>query len=392
MKIVDVSDSFSQKGGGVRSYVLRKLAAAADAGHELVVVAPGERDATERVADGRVIWIAGPRSPVDRAYGFFADEAAVHRVLDREAPDLVEASSPWAGARFVASWRGPAARVLVFHTDPVAVWGHTFCSPRIGFDAIDRVCTPWWRRFAKLSARFDATIASGDWLVERLARHGVQRPETVAFGIDKRRFAPSLADPELRASLLARCNAPADARLLVAVGRLDPEKRIGTVLDGFRRAAKQQPLALVVCGRGSLQRWWAGRIAATANAHWLGFLDGKDELARVLASADAFVHGSAAETYGLAVGEAICSGLPAVVPDRGGAAALVRDGAGVHYPAGDAKGCAAAIDRVLARDREWSRAACRRAAAHIVDLRDHFGALFERYRRLVGRGADRLGA
>ncbi|MBC8067487.1 MAG: glycosyltransferase, partial [Deltaproteobacteria bacterium] len=158
MKLVDVSDSFSRKGGGVRSYVLHKFVAARDAGHELVVVAPGERDEVEHVDGGRVIWIAGPRSPVDRGYGFFADEAAVHRVLDRERPDVIEASSPWAGARFVASWPGRAPRVLVFHTDPVAVWGHTLLSPRVPFAAVDRLCTPWWRRFARMAAGFDATI------------------------------------------------------------------------------------------------------------------------------------------------------------------------------------------------------------------------------------------
>lgn len=382
MKIVDVSDSFSDKGGGVRAYVLRKLAAAAAAGHELVVVAPGETDTQEHVAGGRVIRIAGPRSPVDRAYGFFDDERALHRVLARERPDVIEASSPWAGARFVASFPGPTPRVLVFHTDPVAVWGHTFLSPRLGFAIVDRLCAPWWRRFAKLSARFDATIASGAWLVDRLRAHGVLRAEAVPFGIDKQRFAAATPDLEVRARLLARCGAPAHAQLLVAIGRLDPEKRIGTVLDAFVRARRDRELALVVCGRGALQRWWGPRIAKTKHACWLGFVD-PHELPRVLAGADAFVHGSAAETYGLAVGEAICAGVPVVVPDRGGAAALVQHGAGERYATGDARACAAAIDRVLARDREWSRAACRRAAQGIADLDDHFAALFARYRLLA---------
>jgi alpha-1,6-mannosyltransferase len=394
VKIVDVSDSFSKRGGGVRSYVLHKLVAAGDAGHELVVVAPGERDEVESVAGGRVIWIAGPRSPVDRGYGFFADEAALHRVLERECPDVIEASSPWAGARFVASWPGAATRVLVFHTDPVAVWGQSLFSPRVSFDTVDRLCTPWWRRFARLSARFDATIASGSWLAQRLARHGVQRPVAVPFGIDKQRFTPAGADAKLRAELLARCGAPAHARLLVAVGRLDPEKRIGTVLDAFEHASASASLGLVVCGRGALQRWWSRRIERMPGACWLGYLDGPNEVARLLASADAFVHGSAAETYGLAVAEAICAGLPAVVPDRGGAAELVRHGAGEHYAAGDAEACARAIGRVLARDREWSRTACRRAAAGIATMDEHFTALFERYRQWVDirRGHDRLRA
>src|SRR5207245_7055569 len=44
MRIVDVCAFYTPAGGGVRTYVDAKLKAAARFGHEIVVIAPGERD------------------------------------------------------------------------------------------------------------------------------------------------------------------------------------------------------------------------------------------------------------------------------------------------------------------------------------------------------------
>jgi len=392
MKIVDVCESFSTHGGGVRTYVLHKLAAAQRAGHDVTIVAPGAADRVEPVPGGRILWIAGPRSPVDRRYGWFADERAIHRVLAAVAPDLVEASSPWNAARFVARWDGSAPRVLVFHTDPVAVWAETFLCPRLRFDRVDRWCAPWWRRLAALSHSFSATITSGSWLARRIADHGLVRAEVVPFGIDKAAFSPTARDPALRDELLRACGRGPDATLLVAVGRLDPEKRIDTVLDGVARAGRSRPLGLVVVGRGSLARWVQWRARRMAGVHHRGWLGDRTALARLLASADAFVHGSGAETYGLAVAEAICSGLPVVAPDRGGAAALVRPSFAESYPTGDASGCAAAIERLLARDHASLVRAAAAASAGIVSIDEHFDRLFARYAELVRGRTQRTAA
>lgn len=387
MKIVDVSESYSERGGGVRTYVHHKLAAAARLGHELVIVAPGYHDREDVVDGGRIVWVKGPRSPFDDRYGLFTSARAIHEVLDREDADVVEGSSPLGGGFAVAKWQGRGKKAFVFHTDPVAVWPETFLAPRFGFARVDRWARPIWSGLRRLAGGYDVTVVSGAWLGRRLEEHGVDGARVVPFGIDKRGFSPVHRDERVRARMLADCGLPPHADLLVSVSRLDPEKRVPTMLEGFRQAARQRPMGLVLFGRGAMERSIKRLVARTPGVHLAGYVGSRQAMATAMASADVLLHGSAAETYGLVVAEAVCSGVPVVVPDRGGAAALAGPGYAETYAAGDAESCSRALLRLLARDRSQLRSACAAAARRIGTMDEHFDRLFELYGELSGRPA-----
>lgn len=385
MKIVDVSESYSEHGGGVRTYVHHKLAAAARAGHEMVIVAPGHHDREDVVEGGRIVWVKSLRSPFDDRYGLFTRSRVIHDVLDRENPDVVEGSSPLGGGRAVAKWQGRAKKAFVFHTDLVAVWPETFLAPRLGFGRVDRLSRPIWSGLRRMAAGYDATVVSGAWLGHRLEEHGVQGARVVPFGIDKRGFSPAHRDEHVRAKMLADCGLSPDADLLISVSRLDPEKRVPTMLEGFRRAASQRPLGLVIFGRGALEKSIRRQIDRTPGVCLAGYVGSREEMAAAMASADGMLHGSAAETYGLVVAEAICSGVPVVVPDRGGAGALAGPGYAETYAAGDPDACSDAILRLMARDRGQLQRACAAAARRIGTMDQHFDELFGLYEELCGR-------
>jgi alpha-1,6-mannosyltransferase len=388
MKIVDVSEFYAERGGGVRTYTEQKLAAARAHGHDLLVIAPGPEDREDPRAGGRIAWVRSPPLPVDPRYYMLLRQRAVHALLEREAPDVIEGSSPWTGGWFVARYRpNPSAAVrprksFVFHQDPVAVYPQTLLGARFGERRVDSMFGFYWAYLRRLSAHFDTTVVSGQWLAERLAGFGIKQPCAVPFGIDKALFGAARPDPALRAELIASTGAPADAALLVSVSRHHPEKRLGTLLDAVRLVAAERPVALVIYGDGPLHAWLAHR-ARGLPVRLAGVTRDRELLARALASADALVHGSAAETFGLVVAEALSAGLPLVVPDRGGAADLSAPEYAECYRAGDAAGCARAIRALLQRDRAQLRAACHAAAAQrVYSQAEHFTALFARYAAL----------
>jgi alpha-1,6-mannosyltransferase len=381
MKIADVSGFYSETGGGVASYVRQKLDLAARWGHEVVVIAPGARSRVETRPGGRIVWVESPSMPFDPNYHMFLTGEEVGRALDREAPDVVEGSSPWRGGWLAGRWPGRAVKSLVFHQDFIAGYPYTLLGGVLSPSAIDSVFAPYWRYVRRLSACFDVTVTGGDWLAERLKRFGIHNPVSVPFGIETGLFTPDKREETLKREMLAACGAPTDGKLLLAVGRLHPEKRHRTIIDGFARARAMRPdLGLVIIGDGPLRanvEIWAEKAG---KMHVMGPITDRDRLARLLASGDILVHGSGAETYGLVVAEAISSGLAVVAPDTGGAADLARRGLSRIYATGDSESCGRAILDLLTVVETAGRPPPVSAPG---SAESHFAALFNLYQRLI---------
>src|SRR5207245_2814834 len=112
----------------------------------------------------------------------------------------------------------------------------------------------------------------------------------------------------------ARLPVPADAPLVLYVGRLDPEKSVDRILLAFERVASTVSTAqLVLVGHGTaahrLQRL-AGTLAASDRVRFVGVRAHAD-LAQYYQAADVFLFASETETQGLVLAEAAACGLPA---------------------------------------------------------------------------------
>jgi alpha-1,6-mannosyltransferase len=146
---------------------------------------------------------------------------------------------------------------------------------------------------------------------------------------------------------------------------------------------------LVVYGDGPFAGYYQKR-ARGLPVYFAGLTRDRQQLARALASSDALLHGSSAETFGLVVAEALCAGLPVIVPDAGGAFEFAGESYAESYRAGDAVGCAAAAQRLLRRDRELLRETSARASeTRVLSHNQHWGRLFESYLALLGEKAQK---
>lgn len=384
MKIVDVCAFYAPHGGGVKTYIDRKLEIGTALGHEIVVIAPGSHAHVERRSGGgKIIFVESPPLIVDRRYRFFDNPARIHRLLDLEAPDLVEASSPWRTANIVADWQASAPRALVMHADPLAAYAYRWFGAFGSREAIDRGFDPFWKHLRRLGHKFSTVVSANRHLSNRLTAGGVAGVATIPMGVDPGTFSPTHRDRTLRRDLLARCALPDSASLLIGIGRHSAEKRWPMVIDACLAAGVTRPLGMVLVGDGRDRARLIRHIGGNPHIHLLAPIADRPLLARVIASADAMIHGCEAETFGLAAAEAVASGLPLIVPDEGGASDFVGPDNGECYAAGDAGAAARAIDRLFRRDPAALADAARHRALAAPDIEVHFTLLFDHYHNLA---------
>lgn len=161
------------------------------------------------------------------------------------------------------------------------------------------------------------------------ARHAAEllgadpaRVHAVYYGADPERFRPP--SPEERAEARRALRIAGDAPALVFVGALgDRRKGFDTLFHAFAFLCAQEPgwdAVLLVAGAGGELEEWKRRAEAARLGRRIRFLGFRDEVREVLWAADAVVAPTRYEAYGLAVQEALCCGLPAVVSAGAGVA------------------------------------------------------------------------
>ena len=385
MRIVDVCAFYTPAGGGVRTYLESKLNEAPRLGHEMILLAPGERDEVVHRGPGAMLaTIAAPTLPVDRRYRYFDDQAALHRALDRWRPDHVEASSPWSSATMVGRWQGSASRSLVMHADPLAAYAYRWFGRVASIATIDRWFSGFWGHLRGLDRMFDLVVCANQTLTDRLSAGGLRKAVTVRMGPEPSRFSPRKRSEYLRRSLLDRLGMPADAVLLLGLGRLAAEKRWSMVIHAAQRAGRVRPVGLVLVGDGPDGPGLKRLARGIGNVAVLDPVDRRDELARLIASVDGLVHGCEAETFCMVAAEARASGIPLIVPDRGAALDQRVAGSGAIYESGKMQSLEQAILGFADRGIELQRAASARAS-RVRTMDEHFAELFGRYRVLRAR-------
>jgi alpha-1,6-mannosyltransferase len=391
MKIVDVCAFYTPAGGGVKTYVERKLTAGPELGQEIVIIAPGAEDGVQERGDGaRIVTVKAPRFPLDKNYFYFNDVEALHAAITAEKPDMLEASSPWRSPSQVARWRGHAPRALIMHSDPLSAYAYRWFGRILERSTIDRHFEWFWRHLRRLDAHYDAVVCANSDLANRLIEGGLTKVVTNPMGVEAGVFSPQLRDTRLRANLLRRCGLGPDATLLLGVGRLAPEKRWPMVMEAVTAASYDRPVGLVLVGDGRERKRVMRNARDNPHVHLLSPITNRGELAQLLASGDALIHGCEAETFGMVAAEARASGLPLIAPDQGGVADHARGPDSQLYAANSSASAAAAIRRFIDGNPGAARAHSV-AAAHMVRTMDeHFVDLFAHYQSLRANETRRV--
>ena len=290
----------------------------------------------------------------------------IARIIPTLKLDIVHSHSPF----FLGLMARRVARTLNL---PHVATNHTLYTeyahylPLLAPVVTRRLLVRWMRRFYDTC---DQVLAPSQ-LTRRVLteQYRVQSPVTVVpTGIPEPPYV--LARPaEVRQEL----GLPPDACVLLYVGRLAPEKNLDLLLQAFVQiAAQTNDTYLVLAGSGKSRSGLESRARALGihrRMRFAGFL-GRTKLDPLFQASDVFLFPSKTETQGLAVGEALAAGLPAVVVNVGGAPETVRDTIDGFLVADDASALAQASLRLLsdpALRRRMAEEARRGAASRTPD-------------------------
>jgi glycosyltransferase involved in cell wall biosynthesis len=147
------------------------------------------------------------------------------------------------------------------------------------------------------------------------------RVEVVYYGIEPERFRPPSDDE--RAEARRTLGIDGDAPAVAFVGALgDRRKGFDTLFAAWRALAAEPgwDATLLVVGTGAEAGAWERRAREAGLGARMRFLGFREDVGTVLAACDALVSPTRYEAYGLAVHEALCRGLPALVSRDAGVA------------------------------------------------------------------------
>lgn len=385
MKILDLCEFYSERGGGVRSYLTKLGTYSEQYGHELVIIAPGPRDETVKEGGATIERYSAPRMPYDPTYHAPLRWGRMKELVRRHSPDVLQVSSPFIPAMVAASLTGDAGaprmiRSYVYHSDPIGCYLKPWRGRNIPRFFRKAAMSGAWAYMRQVCRNHDITVVAGNWLKQDLTSQGCQNVVNIDFGINHEDFGPERADSALREQFLGNLAKNPEAKLLLIAGRLAMDKRQRRLVEAAVQVSRELPIGLVVLGDGPERENLKTLAGDIPQAHFLKFTKDRAQYASILATADVLLHGSVCETYGFVLAETMCSGTPLVVPDWGGAAALAQSDFAATYPSlGGADEVAGALRQLLSRPPQDLARAARTAGLSQPHTRDHFEELFQRY-------------
>jgi alpha-1,6-mannosyltransferase len=346
VRIAQLANFVGPRSGGMKTALTALGEGYAAAGCERLLVIPGEEDRRHETPAGPVVEVRAPK--VGGGYRLIVEPWRVIDVLEEWAPTSVELSDKLTLLP-VTRWarRNGIGSVLFSHErldDQMQL--------RTGLEATTKVSIGLLNRV--LVRSFDTVVVTSRYAHEEFHRLAVAAGTPMAqvpLGVDLDLFGP----------LSAPASAPVGHLRLIHVGRLSPEKSphlaVAAAVELHRRGV---PITLDVYGEGPMMAELA-TLAHGSPVTFHGHLGDRRELARRIATADISLSCCPAETFGLAVLEALACGTPVVTADRGGASELI-DATSGDWGAPHAEALADAVLRVAARPAAERRRAARARA------------------------------
>jgi glycosyltransferase involved in cell wall biosynthesis len=262
--------------------------------------------------------------------------------------------------------------------------------------AADRHGSPWRRAYLRLAKQLIRRMATDGFACSNDAGRALfgerwtedRRWRRLYCGIDTTLYARHSDREGVRAELAL----PADAPVMIHVGRFDAPKNHSFLIDVLAALLRQRKnVFLVLVGSGPLEQSVAGRAEALGVQDHVRLCGSRADVPRLLSAADAFVFPSPHEGLGVACLEAQAAGLPVVMADTITREVVVAADRVSRLPLGDAEAWAnAALESFALAPR--LRGAAPALSGGPFDIEVSAQTLLDSYRHALARRGVRRGA
>lgn len=358
------------------------------AGHSVNVVVPGSSLHSYEEKDGGSTIYRAASAKLPLASGEYRITywpfTAVRRALKAELPDVIHVHTMGL-LGFYLLWRAKRDHIPIVATNHLMPENVLMSLPAFLKD--NRVVhSIFWRSIVWFHNRFYEVTSPTPSAVELLKKYGLKRPaRAISNGIDTSLYVPKAGnkdpqDPRIARFAIAHPYA-------IYLGRVNAEKRIDQLLDGFALFAKETSDAqLVIAGTGNRLeqlKTQAEKLGIASRVVFTGRVSDEEKIA-LLQNAQLYAITSPAELQSIATLEAMACGLPVIAVDIAALHELCQDGEnGYLVPAGDASALSTALEKIMT-DSKRSKQFGEASRAIAVNLHSHentfeqFTALYER--------------
>lgn len=201
-----------------------------------------------------------------------------------------------------------------------------------------------------------------------LEKHPIDVPvAAVSNGVDLTNFKPGEASDEI----YAKYKIPKDVPIVLYVGRVDPEKKVGMVIEAFNKVLHDVPDAvMLVTGDGVDKARLEKEVAKIEPSNKVMFLGRvlPPDLYEIYKVGGVFATASEIETQGIVLIEAAATGLPLIAVNKGAVAEVCLNGEnGYLCESGSVDEMAEAMRKILSDDKlreKFSKKSLEIAAEH----------------------------
>jgi glycosyltransferase involved in cell wall biosynthesis len=317
-------------------------------------------------AEGASVVVIGP-ARFSRPLEMRAMRRKLAAHLASASPDVVLTQSAWSHLALGAVVRKAGL--------PLALWVH---------DVLDG--KHWLQRMAA-RVRPDLLICNSQFTAGAAASVFPRVAAVVVYAP----LTPAPVDTTHRDRIRRETNTPADAVVILQVGRTDPLKGHAVLFDALQQLPQDGSWVCWQVGapqNAREEKYWRSMAVRVRDAgldtqvRWLGR---RSDVGRLLDAADVYCQPNVGpEAFGLTLAEALGAGLPVVTSRLGAAPEIVSDADGVLLPPGDPGALARAL-AALVTDKSRRRALGAHGPARVAALCDpetSFATLAEALDRL----------